>query len=159
MGVFDLGNFELLKEEIEIRLQFLEIQYFFYRPARSTDVNKVLIRNDPSDNGCWSYVGNQQKGTQIIEISEWGFNNRTVPHELLHGMGIYHEQSRPDRDNYVEIHDKCIQSGRENNLDKQTTSKTYGIEYNPKSIMHYSSTAFSKHSGCKTITSRVNFVY
>ena len=135
-----------------------KIQYFFYRPARSTDVNKVLIRNDPSDNGCWSYVGNLQKGTQIIEISDWGFNNRTVPHELLHGMGIYHEQSRPDRDNFVEIHDKCIESGNKSNFKKQTTSKTYGIEYNPKSIMHYSSKAFSKHSGCNTITSKVNLV-
>ena len=121
-----------------------------------TDVNKVMIQNDPLDNGCWSSVGNQENGTQFIEISEWALtNNKTVPHELLHSMGIYHEQSRPDRDNFVEIHDNCIQFRRKHNMKKQTTSRTYGVEYNPKSIMHYHSTAFSKHSGCKTITSKV----
>ena len=85
--------------------------YRFYRLARSSDINKVLIQNDPSDDRSWSSVGNQRKGIQRIEIRDKDFNNRTVPHELLHAAGIYHEQARPDRDNYVEII-KFINSNR-----------------------------------------------
>ena len=91
-------------------------------------------------------------------IWEVWFDNRTLPHELLHATGIYHEQSRPDRDKFVEIHENCISNGEEHNFYKHSTSHTYGLEYNPKSIMHYRKTAFSRKSGCRTITSKARTV-
>ena len=128
------------------------------RPSMPSDVNKIVIQNDPSDDASWSFVGNQRTGIQKLEISDWGFDNRTLPHELLHATGIYHEQSRPDRDKFVEIHENCISNGEEHNFYKHSTSHTYGLEYNPKSIMHYRKTAFSRKSGCRTITSKARTV-
>ena len=86
-----------------------------FRPAKPSDVNKVLIQNNQTDNGCWSSVG-KQNGTQVLEISDWCFNNRSVPHELLHAAGIYHEHARPDRDDFIEVHNDCITDGYENNF-------------------------------------------
>lgn len=53
-------------------------------------------------NRCWSYVGDFQSG-QIVSIGERCEYKDTVEHEILHALGFYHEQSRTDRDDYVNI--------------------------------------------------------
>ena len=39
-----------------------------------------------------------------------------VIHELLHALGFYHEQSRLDRDDYIEIFEKNIKQGMRHQL-------------------------------------------
>ena len=36
---------------------------------------------------------------------------RMIIHEFLHVFGFYHEQSRPDRDQYVRVIEKNIREG------------------------------------------------
>lgn len=147
----DSGRLRDTRITIIVRLK--KILYLInYRPARLTDINKVLIQDDQTDNRCWSYVGNQQNGIQLLELSNWCFNNRTVPHELLHAAGMYHEHNRPDRDQYIQVNLNCVEPGTENNYEKQKSSLTYGLPYNHKSIMHYS----SGPSSCRYITSTVH---
>ena len=31
------------------------------------------------------------------------FSSNTIQHELLHVLGFFHEESRPDRDDYLQI--------------------------------------------------------
>ena len=49
----------------------------------------------------------------------------------------YHEQSRPDRDTYVDILRENIKANRAHNFIKHHDTDTYGVPYDGQSIMHY----------------------
>ena len=42
-------------------------------------------------------------GGQVINLGTGCMSQRLIQHELAHALGMWHEQSRPDRDNYVTI--------------------------------------------------------
>lgn len=55
---------------------------------------------------CYSSVGRNFwiEGGQTIGLSNGCLNSPgTIMHEVLHSLGFWHEQSRPDRDQNVEI--------------------------------------------------------
>lgn len=64
-----------------------------------------------------------------------------VIHELGHTVGLWHEQSRPDRDTYVSIQWANIDPNAVGNfLTYSTTNVPWTNQYDYGSIMHYSST-------------------
>ena len=85
-------------------------------------------------------------------------NSSIVQHEMMHALGLFHMQSRPDRDNYVKINSQNIRAGMEGNFDKCDDCLTYGIGYDARSFMHYHSTAFSTN-GQPTIESIVSLPF
>lgn len=70
-------------------------------------------------------------------------------HEIGHAIGLYHEQSRCDRDNYVVVHDENIVEGYDFAFDKFCLDRDlYAFDFN--SIMLYGSFAFSVDPGDPT---------
>ena len=68
-----------------------------------------------------------------------------IVHELGHTIGLWHEQSRLDRDAYVKIVWENIYEQHWYNFNQHITDgKDYG-DYDYQSIMHYSAFAFSKN--------------
>lgn len=108
------------------------------------------VRFVPSD-GCSSWIG-KQGGMQTINLAD-GCSSGNAAHEMLHALAMFHEQSRCDRDTYVEIHLENVQSGKENNFDKACDDATDLGDYAEGSMMHYGATAFSKN-GSATIVSK-----
>lgn len=67
-----------------------------------------------------------------------------IKHEIGHTLGLWHEQSRHDRDDHVKILWDNIKDGFGGNFGKYSSGRDVG-SYDFDSIMHYSSYAFSKN--------------
>ncbi|MBQ4822714.1 M12 family metallopeptidase [Aquimarina sp. MMG016] len=119
---------------------------------RSNQSNYVRFRKG---SGCSSSVG-MVGGRQNINLAD-GCSTGSTIHEIGHAVGLWHEQSRADRDNWITIRWQNIQSGKEHNFQTYVQRGRDGDEYTNSldfgSIMMYGSKAFSKN-GQRTITKK-----
>ena len=100
---------------------------------------------------CYSYVG-RQGGSQEISLGSGCMHFRIVVHELGHALGFYHEHTRPDRDDYINVLYENIYDYFEPQFSKIPVgeSDTLGLGYDIQSIMHYNTDFFSL-DGSRTI--------
>lgn len=112
------------------------------------------------DEGCYSYLG-KIGGRQTLSLQ--GFVGQTgcfqegiIVHEFIHAVGFLHEQSRPDRDLFVQINFENIRDEAFfPNFERADSSLTFGTQYDGKSVMHYRRNAFSIDLSKDTIVSKV----
>ncbi|XP_078378886.1 zinc metalloproteinase nas-15-like [Oculina patagonica] len=115
-----------------------------FRKASGGDRSFANFKNG---GGCSSYVGQLTGRQQPITLASGCWTPGIVAHEIGHALGFYHEQSRPDRDEYVTIYRQNIMGGMEFNFNKYDRSKidSLGTPYDYGSVMHYESKAFSRN--------------
>ena len=127
--------------------------------------NKTCLRFTPrsserdyihiySGSGCNSKVGRLGR-MQSLSLGPGCLYKGIAMHELMHAAGFWHEQTRADRDDYVEVHLENVIKGYEFAFDKYGLDKIdhLGAEYDTCSVMHYPEMAFS-NNGKKTIESK-----
>ncbi len=98
---------------------------------------------------CYSYVGRLYSAYQPqgVSLGRGCVFISTAIHELGHAIGFYHEHTRSDRDEYVNVLTNNIRSGQESNFRKfqPGATLTFGYGYDYASIMHYRSNSFSRN--------------
>lgn len=105
---------------------------FVARTSQTSYVNFGLHASS-----CDSPVG-RQGGAQTINLTSGCAGSMgKVAHEILHSLGMHHEQTRCDRDSYVQILSDSIVSGMSHNFDKKCTGYTDRLGYDEGSVMHY----------------------
>ena len=93
-------------------------------------------------------------GEQKISLSDGCWSERIIVHEFIHAFGFYHEQSRPDRDQYITVMWDNIKPDRYSQYKIKAGTHTYGVQYDGKSVMHYRST-WSTNGNGPSMTSKV----
>ncbi|CEF61450.1 Astacin-like metalloendopeptidase [Strongyloides ratti] len=111
--------------------------------------------------GCWSFVGPTYKDKpQEISIGNNCEKNGIVQDEVSHALGMFHEQSRPDRDNYLSVNLNNVDSNLRDNFDKSTIAETdtFGVPYDYGSVMHYGKKAFSSNRGLTMVPKNKDYL-
>ena len=96
--------------------------------------------------GCWSALG-MTGGEQQLSLKDGCWYERTIMHEFIHAFGFGHEQSRPDRDQYIEIVWDNIEEENQPQYAIKVGSHTYGVMYDGTSVMHYRPSTFGNGNG------------
>jgi hypothetical protein len=126
--------------ELEARtpLDFIEIEHsgasgayitFQWMDGDDAAAGRSAVGHQGTEQTIWF----RQDGGQ----PSWG----VARHEILHALGLWHEQSRSDRNAFVEIHDECIDPDAAGNFTWEGASADLG-PYDYDSIMHYRETSF-----------------
>ena len=117
------------------------------RPRRRGEADFVRFIYHDGERGCFSAVG-RLGGRQSIRLLR---NNRcgvaAIMHELLHAAGLWHEQSRPDRGDYVKfVLANVIDSpiNYTGNFKRHIEDGRSITPYDIGSIMHYGPRAWGK---------------
>lgn len=105
---------------------------------------KNYLRINYIDSDQWQassdYIG-MKGGEQNLTISKASWNKGTIIHEICHAIGMYHEQCRQDRDQYVIIDFSTMSNSEryqyKTYVEKGENGRDFG-QYDYNSIMHYS---------------------
>ena len=153
------------------------VPYVFNFPNSSSSqqmrdiMEEAFVEMNALTNTCWIPSINNESRVRI-DLSEKDYNHASVGytmsggyiamvspnvgvalHEMAHVLGMWHEQQRPDRDNYVRVLTENIDPKLAYNFDRfeEDSSLSYSRGYDYASIMHYSPYAYSIN-GKPTIT-------
>ncbi|XP_042245712.1 hatching enzyme 1.2-like isoform X2 [Thunnus maccoyii] len=133
-------SYELADRESNILAAFKMISDFtcVRFQKRTTELNYLKFLNS---RGCASFVGCRGGAQPLYYGRSCSVGN--LCHEIIHSLGLHHEHTRKDRDQYITVQWTSITPGNKKNF-KMKGGNTLNLPYDLNSIMHYGQYFFSK---------------
>jgi hypothetical protein len=130
---YSTSQVTLIKDSLKEMSKKTATVKFRFHSALPSDGRSFLNIGHHSNNICASYVGRtamaNQEGGQALYLANGCINTRTVQHETLHALGFWHEQNRPDRDEFIDIKEENIMPGLQVNFMKREDIDSLGSPY------------------------------
>ncbi|OQP44151.1 hypothetical protein A4H97_33655 [Niastella yeongjuensis] len=117
---------------------------------RNGENDYVYFKLGDNENVSDSQVG-RKCGRQDINGQSLNLNSGPLIHEIGHAVGLFHEQTREDRDKYVNVNSSNILNGQESQFSQHIHDGDDIGAYDYSSIMHYGRKAFPKNPLVDTI--------
>jgi len=130
-----------VRQEIEDAIAMIHADTNILLKPRDGEYNYVDFTSKA--NNCSSRVGRVGRGRQRIRLSD-ECTAGSIVHEILHAVGVWHEQSRPDRDEFVSVIEEDVKWHKRHNFKIKDSNVLVLGPYDYESIMHYPSTAFGE---------------
>uniref|UniRef100_A0A915EJJ3 Metalloendopeptidase n=1 Tax=Ditylenchus dipsaci TaxID=166011 RepID=A0A915EJJ3_9BILA len=139
--------------------KFTSDEHKIIHGAFDTISNNSCIRFQKKTSSQFDYVEIQnQRGEVMLESNEEAtcLLHQTVVHELFHTIGLWHEQMRSDRDEFIKVHYENIPNAYYPQFKKvpPVQAVTYGVQYDYTSVMHYAKDAFAMVPGALTMQTK-----
>lgn len=117
---------------------------FVARTSANQSSYPDYIRFINANLGCASYIG-RQTGMQEIYL-DVNCSVGNIVHEIGHAIGLFHEHTRPDRNQHIRVFKENIKADRIYNFSilNAASGRELG-NYDLSSIMHYGANYFSKN--------------
>jgi hypothetical protein len=116
--------------------------------ARTTQTDYVNFNFNSGDfsGECEAVVG--RAGGEQLVAGSGVCTVATILHEMGHTVGLWHEQSRPDRNTYVSVNYGNLIKGSIGNFNQlYDNAQTFGTYFDYASIMEYPAFSFSRNGG------------
>lgn len=145
-GYFDNGRVRKAMDEWErkTRIRFV---------PHTGEPNFITVKRGSNPNIGRSSVG--MVGREQTFLMGDNCDYRVALHELGHTLGLWHEQSRADRDKFICIRWSKIKSGFADQFDLKLSDVTPVGPYDFDSVMHYFAGAFGEPEGTTTMMSKI----
>uniref|UniRef100_A0A915LID0 Metalloendopeptidase n=1 Tax=Meloidogyne javanica TaxID=6303 RepID=A0A915LID0_MELJA len=138
------------RRAVQTAINTLEGETCISFPKYDPNLHKNYMTIKSTEEGYKAFVGfkENQNHNQINLESGDSFceSSPSAIHEIMHSLGVYHEQNRYDRDEYIEVLFDNLMPDTVSQYYKQSRAdlETYGEPYDYGSIMHYEVRAGTK---------------
>ncbi|MCP3097558.1 M12 family metallopeptidase [Myxococcus sp. K15C18031901] len=138
----NLQNQERVNEAIRHWQERTNVRFILRDAAVAALFPDFVTFERPNNNDVCRSPAGRQGGQQILELGDDCTTGNTI-HEIGHTLGLWHEQSREDRNNFVTILFANVEEGREHNFNQHILDGDDLGTYDYNSMMHYGTHAFS----------------
>lgn len=135
----------IMRTQIEKAMAELEAVTSIRFIERTTQSDYITFRNS---SGCSAKVGHEG-GSQDVKLAFGCRHTWVIVHELMHTLGFKHEQTRHDRDLFVQIQWDNIEDDKEHNFEVSDLAYDSG-PYDFDSLMHYGIYDFCRENSAGT---------